>query len=93
METILTSWIVIASQAYELAQQRKKIELEERNLLQQLKILSDNKTRSEGDFVFIKETRVGSVDYSRIAVLSALDLTPYRKADVEVWKLISIGAQ
>lgn len=87
----MSQWLIIANQAYELSQQRKKIEQEEKKLRDQLMVLSEGKTKAEGRFVFMKEVRRGSIEYSKIPLLSSMDLEIYRKPDVEAWKLIVIG--
>lgn len=87
----MSQWLIIANQAYELSQQRKKIEQEEKKLRDQLMVLSEGKTKAEGRFVFMKEVRRGSIEYSKIPLLSSMDLEIYRKPDIEAWKLIVIG--
>lgn len=87
----MSQWLIIASQAYELGQQRKKLEQEEKKLRDQLMVLSEGKTRAEGGYIFIKEVKKGNIEYSKIPLLSSMDLEIYRKPDVEAWKLVMIG--
>lgn len=87
----ISPWLMIATQAYDLGQQRKKLEQEEKKLRDQLILLSEGKTKAEGRYIFMKETRKGSIEYGKIPLLSSMDLEIYRKPDVEAWKLIVIG--
>lgn len=87
MENI-SPWLATATMLYDLQQKRKNIEQEEAELKERLKLLSDYKTKSEGNFVFVKEIRTGSVDYSKISILKSINLDQYRRPSVESWKLI-----
>jgi len=80
-------WISSAEAVYKLQQKRKKIEEMERAAIEELKILSQDKTTVGGKFLFAKEERKGSIDYKAVPVLRGLDLEPYRKENVIYFKL------
>lgn len=84
----ITPWLATATQLYEIQQQRKNLEIQESELKDRLKTLSEGRTKSEGNFVFVREIRRGSVDYSKITLLQSIDLNQYRRADTESWRLI-----
>lgn len=85
-----SQWLITAQLAYQIKEERKNIEAKERELFEQLKALSENKTRHEGDYVFIKEMRQGNVEYSSIPLLKEVNLELFRKPSVETWKLIKV---
>ncbi len=77
-----------AQEAYKASQERKKYERIEKEMLDKLKMLSEGKTTEWGEFVFMKTTRAGSINYAAIPELLNVRLEEYRKADVEAWALI-----
>ena len=86
MDKIIT-WTDVANQAWQARKQRMYFEKIEKNLFEQLRILSDNQERSEGGFLFHSIIRKGTVDYTIIPQLKSVDLEQYRKADIICWKL------
>lgn len=78
----------LAKELWEITQKRKELALQESKIKKALISMAHNKTLMLGEFAFIKEMRKGSVLYSAIPELHAIDLEQYRKEDVEVWKLI-----
>ena len=83
-------WISTAREAFEAQQIKQEAAEKERKLLDQLKVLSKNKSAAAGDFVFALSYRKGSVDYSAIPELESIELDRYRKEDVLTWKLMRI---
>ncbi len=83
-------WVSVAMEAYKLKQKRKQIEDKERELLERLKILSNDETTSGNGYLFAKEIRKGNIDYTSIPVLRGLDLEVYRKNEVVYFKLTKI---
>ena len=86
-----TEWLITAQLFYQIQQERKRIEKQEKELFEQLKALSEGKTKHEGEFVFMKEMRQGSIEYSAIDLLREVNLELFRKPSIEVWKLIRIS--
>lgn len=85
-----TDWITIARKLYKLRQMKKELALQESALSDQLKALSDNKNSKGGGFAFSCFMRKGSVQYSKIEELKAIDLELYRGKTVAMWKLTKI---
>lgn len=85
-----TLWLSIAREAYEAQQIKQEAAERERKALDQLKVLSKNKSAAAGDFVFALSLRKGSVDYGAIPALKSIDLDEYRKEEVMTWKLMRI---
>ena len=83
-------WIAIAREAFELSQQRKYYAAKEKELLDNLKALSDYKNAVGGEYMFIGIERKGTVNYSVIPQLQTIDLEEYRKEPVVSWKLSKI---
>jgi hypothetical protein len=83
-------WLGVAMEAYKLKQKRKQIEERERELLEKLKILSNEQTCTGYGYLFAKEVRKGNVDFLSIPYLRGLDLEVYRKDDVVYFKLSKI---
>jgi hypothetical protein len=81
------SWVDLAKEAYNIREERKRIEKIEEELFARLLIESKNEELSAGGFSLSKVIRKGSVDYAQIPVLQGLDLEPYRKAEITTWKL------
>lgn len=84
-------WIVLAQQAYDYAHMIKELEAKHKQTLDQLKRVSAGKTSHGGGYLFAKELRKGSIAYNEIPFLMGVDLEPYRKPDVEYWKLSKIA--
>lgn len=84
-------WIAVAQQAYEYQLMIKDLEKKHKLAMDRLKILSEGKTSHGGGFLLAKEIRKGSISFQDIPVLAGMDLEPYRKTDVEYWKLSKIA--
>ncbi len=87
----VSQWLITAQLLYQIQQELKRIEKQEKELREQLKALSENKTKHEGEYVFMKEIRLGSVDYTAIDILREVNLDLFRKPSVEAWKLIRVA--
>jgi hypothetical protein len=83
-------WISLAQDLYIIQQQRKELEELEKIAKKELIVLSNNKTATGGKFIFMRDERKGSVDYSKIPELQNVDLDSYRKKPSEIWKLTTI---
>lgn len=81
------SWINKAREVKKVQQLRKQYEAMEKDLLKELKILSEGVNSRGGGFAYTCSMRAGSVDYTAIPQLRGIDLELYRKEGVEVWKL------
>ncbi len=80
------TWLNLANQLSQTIAQRKKYELEEENIKEQLKLLQDNKSFECGRFSFVCETRKGTVQYAKIPELATVDLDSYRSGEIETWR-------
>lgn len=85
-----SDWITIARQLYKLKQTRKELVKQEAKLKEELELLSENKNAKGGGFAFTCFMRRGAVDYSNVKELEGVDLEPYRKGSVAMWKLSKI---
>lgn len=85
-----SQWLMTAQLLYQIKEDRKRLEQQEKELFEQLKALSENKTKHEGEYVFVKEIRAGNIDYSAIDLLQKVNLDLFRKPSTEVWKLIKV---
>lgn len=88
-----TLWLEVAREAYEAQQQEQMHATRKKMLLDQLKEISENKSASYGDYVFMMSMRKGSVDYAAIPELKAINVEQYRKDQVVTWKLMKMGEQ
>lgn len=90
-KTKQSQWLITAQLCYQIQQERKSLEQKEKELFAQLKALSENKTRHEGEFIYMKEMRSGSIEYAAIDILKEVNLELFRKPSVETWKLIRVA--
>lgn len=80
-------WIETAQNLQEVKLVLKNLKKEEELLLENLKKLSEGVDSRGGAFVFSKGMRKGGIDYKLAAEVENIDFEPYRKEDVEYWKL------
>lgn len=80
-------WVKTAKDLYNLQQQRKNIEKTEKELALLLQKMQSNESLSYGGMRFFYEERKGLIDYGVVPELIGLDLEPYRKPPIRVWKL------
>jgi hypothetical protein len=91
--TIQKSLIDIAKEAFNAKEMRKYYEDLEKDLLDQLKKACGYKDFILNGYVFQKSLRNGSIDYQALLKDFNIDATPYRKEEVEIWKLSYIKEQ
>ena len=84
------AWEKTATDLWLVKEKIRKLEEKESALTNSLRVMSGNHTYSFGSFAYILQSRKGSVDYGSIPQLQGLDLTKYRKPDVQIWKLEKI---
>lgn len=88
METTMNqSLIALAQAAFNAKEMRKKCEVLEKQMIDKLKDACGYKDFIEGGYVFQKSYRQGSVDYAALLKDFKIDVEPYRKEEVEMWKL------
>ncbi len=80
-------WLRIAQETYEVQQLRKEYSKKEKDLLEKLKMLSQNKNSYGDIYMFTVAFRKGSIAYKQIPELKKVDLEPYRNQEVAIWKL------
>ena len=68
----------------------KELEEREKSLQAKLILLSRNDTAQDDNFVFERYERKGSVNYTAIPELKAINLEQYRKNPMVCWKLSRI---
>lgn len=83
----ITAWLATASTLWSLKQEIKKLEEQESELKEQLKLLSNNQSHMEAPYIFKKEMRNGTIEYNKIEILKTINLDMYRKPSVESWKI------
>ena len=80
-------WLSRATELYNIQQKRKELEKSEAVLASELKQMQQLKPMSFGGIRYSFEERVGTINYSSIPELQAVDLEWYRNAPIRVWKL------
>jgi hypothetical protein len=83
-------WIEAATKAFNLQQQRRRLEDQEEKAIEVLRELSLGVSSKDGDFEYTCSERKGAVDYSRKEIQEALkniNLERYRKDTKEAWAL------
>jgi len=83
-------WIKIARELHNMCQIRQELDQQEVKLKNQLKELSNYKNAKGGGFLFTCIIRKGAVDYTQVKELAGVDLEPYRKEPVMMWKLSKV---
>ena len=81
----------IASNAYKLKIQIKSMEKQYESLMSCLKESYAQGQTRWGSYELTQTSRPGSVDYSSIPELKAVDLERYRKESINVYKLEYLG--
>lgn len=80
-------WNETAQKLHEIKVERKRLEDIEIDLQKRLVLLSNNETAVGDRFIFLKDTRKGSIEYNLIPELLSVNLEKFRKPDVTIWKL------
>lgn len=73
-------WVALAEEAFKVSNLRKQIDLQEKELMERLKILSEDTNSSGGGFYYTISESKGSIDYKSIPALKTIDLEPYRNS-------------
>jgi len=81
------SWNALAESYRNAYLDRKRAELLEESLKQELILSSGGQSSMGAGIRLSKIPRKGAVDYSQIECLKELDLEPYRKKSIEYWKI------
>lgn len=84
------SLLELAQEAFAAKEMRKHYEELENQLLQELKETCGYTNFIVGSYVFEKSVRSGSLDYKAIIKDYKVDVAPYKKDDVETWRLSCI---
>lgn len=87
------SLIALAKDAFNAKEMRKHYEELEKELLDTLKEACNYKDFIAGGYVFQKSVRDGSINYQALLKDFKIDVEPYRKEAVEMWKLSYIKEQ
>lgn len=90
--TVSKSLVDLAKEAWNAKEMRKYYEDLEKDLLNSLKEACGYKDFILNGYVFQKSIREGTLDYKTILKdfkidITKIDTTPYRKGEVEMWKL------
>src|SRR3990167_10043867 len=72
---------------YKVQQELKRLTEECDQLKDELKKITNDEGARAGGFQWAYDIRKGTVDYSKIPELKAIDLDQYRKAETKAWKL------
>lgn len=80
-------WINKARELYKLKKAMKALSLQEKQLMSLLKQVSNYENACGGGFQFTRNERIGGVEYDRVPELLNVDLSVYRKPNIEFWKL------
>lgn len=80
-------WITLARKTYNVREKRKLLEIQEKELFEELIEKSRDKPFSYSGFKLTTIIRKGSVDYALVPSLRGIDLEPFRKSNVTSWKL------
>lgn len=80
-------WVSTCQDLLKIRRQMKELENRDKELLQELKIMSKGSEVSGGGIVLCKRSRVGNVDYKKIPELQGVDIDAYRKPASEYWTI------
>ena len=80
-------WLEKAKNLYNIKKQIDELSKMEKSLSLELRDLSGNDMYQVDNIKYRWEERKGSVDYSLIPELRHIDLDPYRKEPIRIWKL------
>ncbi len=80
-------WTSRIQESLLIRRQIKELELRDKQLLEEIKLLSEGRDTMGGGASFRKRTRVGAIEYKNIPELEGVDLDAYRKPSTEYWTL------
>ncbi len=86
-------WAQLAADLFLVQQNKKHWEAQESTLLKQLKEMSEGLNSCAGAYTFSCTERKGSIAYDEIPFLKDVNLEPFRKPAVQVWKLAYVGEE
>lgn len=78
-------WMSLAERYNELQSNRKRIELEEKRVKEEMISLQNNQPFQSGRYALDMVVRKGSVNYKDIPELKGIDLESYRGEEVTSW--------
>lgn len=82
-------WIQKAEQLLKIREQQKSLEVQEKEIQEDLILMAGNQNAMGGGIKLSKCLRKGAVQYGKIPELKQIDLEKYRKEPIEYWKIIS----
>lgn len=82
-----SQWLETADDLFRVKMQLKRLREKDSVLSKKLKGLSGGKTAKRGRYEYACSARKGSVNYAVVPQLQGINLEPYRKPDVQTWKL------
>lgn len=80
-------WLKCAVELYELQNEIKMLKEMEKELMDKMVVLSENRDSKGDGFEFKRIDKVGAIKYSSIPELKFMDLEPYRGNPISYWKL------
>lgn len=80
-------WTLYAEKWQEVQEKKKKLEEQEDHLRKQLIFLSGECNARGAGVTLCQVKRRGNIDYSKIPQLQGIDLEPYRKDNINSWRL------
>lgn len=83
-----SEWREVSKKWLVLQQQIKNLEEEEKQVRQTLITMANGENVSGGGVRLTKLVRKGNIQYDQIPELRMVDLEKYRKAPIEVWRLL-----
>lgn len=84
-------WTQKAKELYRVRQLRLQYEKTEKTLLKTFKVLNNGVDSIGGGYKFTITTRTGSINYKDIPELKDIDLTLYKRDDVEICSIEYVG--
>ncbi len=85
------AWKHYSDQWREIKRQMEALEVDEKYVRNQLIDLADDQSCRGAGIQLTKYTRMGSVDYNKVPELQGVDLSAYRKASIDAWRLSEVG--
>lgn len=83
----MNTWELLAQKAYKINRERRQLDKEYDNLMQDILALGGNAELVGESYEVRKVTRLGSIDYKLVPELRSVNLEPYRKEAIVCWKI------
>lgn len=80
-------WTSRVQESLLIRRQIKELELRDKQLLEELKLLAEGRDTMGGGASLRKRVRIGAIEYKNIPQLEGVDLDAYRKPPTEYWTL------